>query len=215
MEQGSQIGQLELRPGMRVEVLTIDNKLTFLGKVDNYRRGMLQIRGAKDEILPPALYNREVKLQFFQGSSIFVFQGAICGGNDDFWRVHELQIMSVEERREYFRQYINVPAKVERENHSGQTQCTILDISAGGLLLKSKDSYEVGELLCITRARIVREEEDFSFTCRVRRVVEEGSKRVYGCQFEALPSREQNRLLRAILIAQRKDRQRGQKREDG
>ena len=48
--------------------------------------------------------------------------------------------------------------------------------------------------------------DPFNFNCRVRRVgdlEEDGVTRRYGCQFEPMQDREQDRLLRAIFTIQR------------
>ena len=56
-----------LHPDMTVEVLTMENRLTFVGKVETVRNGAVVLREAKGDSLPPVMYNREIKLRYFQG----------------------------------------------------------------------------------------------------------------------------------------------------
>ena len=42
------IDEFDIQAGMRVDVLTLSNRLTFIGKVDSYRGGALVIRDARD-----------------------------------------------------------------------------------------------------------------------------------------------------------------------
>jgi c-di-GMP-binding flagellar brake protein YcgR len=59
-------------------------------------------------------------------------------------------------------------------------------------------------------------EDPFAFRCLVRRVgdaEEDGSIR-YGCQFESIAPREQDRLLSAIFTLQREEIRRQKEREE-
>ena len=60
--------------------------------------------------------------------------------------------------------------------------------------------------LSITGIYLAEGLEPFSFSCQVRRAGERdmGVAR-YGCQFESLSPKEQDRLLRAIFIVQREE----------
>ena len=42
-----------LRPDMTVEVLTMENRLTFVGKVETVRNGAVVLREARGDSLPP------------------------------------------------------------------------------------------------------------------------------------------------------------------
>lgn len=222
MAQEKESGLQDVRSGMTVEVLTPDNKLTFLGKIGEVESAMLQIVGARGEELPPVLYNEKVKLRAFgSGGRTIVFFGQVCGSSDKAWWVDRLYCMNHEERREYFRQSISVSAQALHANSIFQPEysmggrkdiqpqpCQLVDISLGGLLMVSKETYQQGDWLLVTGASIVSELETFSFTCRVVRVIQDEQGRTrYGCQFVGLTPKEEDRLLQAILLAQRKDLQ--------
>lgn len=200
-----------IRPGMVVEVLTLNNQLTFVGKVERYSSsGTVTIRESSGLELPPVLYNKEIKLRFFQGEKTLVLHGKICGSTQWMWKLDQLENKFVTEKRAFFRQHVSTATPASCTHRMGKKKgtapCKILDVSAGGLLISSREEYENGEELSINNASIVEEVEPFSFQCKVRRVGEkEVGVRPYGCQFTSLPPKEQDRLLRAIFIAQRKE----------
>lgn len=219
MEEKSQAEELQspepvydgpdLYPGMTVEVLTLDNNLTFVGKVERFNGEVLTIRDSKGLELPPVLFNKKVKLRCFQGADTLVIHGKICGSNRRIWKLDRLQNMFSSGKRAFFRQRVSLPAQAICLRLSDDpTPGRILDVSAGGLLLRSRAAYRKDDLLLISDLRIVKEEDPFSFVCRVQRVSEAERKEfMYGCQFEDLSPKEQDRLLRTIFIVQRKDLQ--------
>lgn len=203
-----------LRPGMTVEVLTMEDHLAFVGKVDSVLGGAVILRDAKGNDLPRVTYNQELKLRYIKGQDAAVLQGKICGSTDQFWKLDRLKSKFFKEQRAFFRQRINtsVLAKCFRRTSRGvlskeSVPCQVLDVSAGGLLLTSTGSFEVGERLYIAGVRLVPSVDAFNFNCVVRRV---GAGHRYGCRFEALSGKEQDNLLRAIFIVQREEL-RGQK----
>ena len=74
------------------------------------------------------------------------------------------------------------------------------------MLISSAEVYIEGERILVDRVPLVRDAPTFSFNCRVRRAGEwkKGVNR-YGCQFEALAPRDQDRLLQAIFTIQREE----------
>lgn len=203
--------ELDIHPGMTVEVLTLDNRLTFVGKVDRFSGRAIVIRESRGGELPPVLYNKEIKLRFFLGQDSLVVHGKICGSSRTIWKLDRLESRSAKEQRAFFRQRMspNVKAVCTKMNGSelqrGEAlSCQILDVSAGGLLMSSHTRYEVNDHLQITDLRLAQGMEPFTFNCQVRRVREwEMGQIRYGCQFDTLPLKEQDRLLRAIFIVQR------------
>lgn len=212
-----------LRPGMTVEVLTVKNRLTFMGRVESYKNGAVIIREANGDTLPMVLYNKEIKLRFFFNRKNLVLNGKICGSTKYIWKVDRLESAFSKEQRAFFRQRISLktPALCARRSSAGveakrAAPCELLDISAGGLLLTSREEYQEGNRLSITGVYLVEKEEPFAFRCLVRRVGEEpeedGSTR-YGCQYESIAPREQDRLLSAIFTLQREEIRRQKERE--
>lgn len=212
-----------LRPGMTVEVLTVKNRLTFMGRVESYKNGAVIIREANGDTLPMVLYNKEIKLRFFFNQKNLVLNGKICGSTKYIWKVDRMESAFTKEQRAFFRQRISLktPALCARRSSAGveakrAAPCQILDISAGGMLLTSQEEYQEGNRLSITGVYLVDPEDPFAFRCLVRRVgdeEEDGSIR-YGCQFESIAPREQDRLLSAIFTLQREEIRRQKEREE-
>ena len=200
----------ELTPGMKVEVLTTENDLLFVGRLTLPETGgALELGRESGDPLPQALYNSKVKLRGFQkDSTAFAISGVVTKSSPDFWRVEELAVLQIQDSRTFFRQRTNIdgltapsgrpPAKDDR------VSCKILDISAGGARFISTASYSLGDRLVLETAPIDWE-DPFSIICEIRRVTEiEGEKFEYGCQFINLEGREQERLLRSIFVLQRR-----------
>lgn len=207
------LGALRLHRGMTVEVMTTENKLTFVGRVEQFQNGSIVIRDSAGDELPPVVYNKEIKLRFFQDQQNLVYHGKICGSTRTIWKVDRLENKFDKEQRAFFRQRISpnneaVCTKHSRPSNPGTSTapCLLLDISAGGIMIGSREEYLVDDILTIDRAVIVTEVPKFTFRCQIRRVLPKDMGRFrYGCQFETLSPKEQDRLLEAIFIAQRKE----------
>lgn len=214
-EEEDRLDEMDINPGMMVEVLTIKNALTFVGRVKMFNGEVLTIKDSMDGELPPVLYNQEVKLRFFQKGRSLVLRGQICGSTERIWRVDRLEGQFGAENRVFFRQLVDLQARVEQlpedealsdgQTPSGAVPCKIMDISVGGLMLSSRKPFEEGTRVRITEARIAKELAPFSFVCHIQRMHQVGGNFLCGCKFEDLSVKEEDRLLQAIFIAQRKD----------
>lgn len=202
-----------LRNGMTVEVLTMENRLAFVGKVERFQDGAVILRDAKGNDLPHVIYNREMKLRYAKGGDTALLQGKICGSTNQIWKLDRLESKFTKEQRAFFRQSISTRVQGKCYRRSSRDimakegyPCYVLDVSAGGLLFSSEEAYQVGDRVTLTGVRLAESMDPFSFTCRVRRAGPAGQGVTrYGCQFEALSAKEQDRLLRAIFIVQREE----------
>lgn len=217
MPQGAQWmdpAELGLRPGMTVEVLTSGNRLVFLGKVESIKDGAVILRDSRGNELPQVMYNREIRLSFKHEGDTTMLRGKICGCSDEIWKLDQMESMFTKDQRSAFRQSIStsVQAKCHRCSARGDpekegTDCQVIDVSSGGLMFSSAESYETGDRLLLKDVRLAESLDSLSFSCQVRRVGkpdEDGITR-YGCQFERMSDREQDRLLRAIFVVQREE----------
>lgn len=210
--QSDQKNPYNLAPGMKVEVMTPDNRLLFTGRINTIFDGAVSIREANDDNLPMVLVNKPLKMRFFREQDNVVLKGRVCGSTMKTWKVARLENAFTQEQRAFFRQSISVEidAQCGKRVAGGPAKltmpCRVLDISAGGMLISSKEEYKVGDRLFVTSIPLVASEPSFSFNCHVRRagIWKMGVIR-YGCQFESLPPKEQDRLLRAIFIIQREE----------
>ena len=206
-------GEFGLRPDMLVEVMTEDNRLAFLGRVDTIKDGAVILRDKRGNELPQVMYNREMRLSFKRDGETTMLRGKICGCSSEIWKLDQLESMFTKDQRSAFRQSIgtSIPAKCYRCSWSGKieetgTDCHVIDVSSGGLMFSSGETYETGERLVLKGVWLVESMDPFNFNCQVRRVgnlEEDGVTRRYGCQFAPMSDREQDRLLRAIFTIQR------------
>ena len=207
--------ELGLSPGMLVEVLTSDNYLAFLGRVDSIKDGAVVLRDKRGDELPQVMYNREMRLSFKREGETTMLRGKICGCSGELWKLDQLESMFTKDQRTAFRQSIStsVPAKCHRrrpprgEPEKAGIDCHVVDVSSGGLMFSSGETYVAGERLALKGVRLAESMDPFNFYCQVRRVGtpdEDGIAR-YGCQFEPMSERDQDRLLRAIFTIQREE----------
>ena len=211
--QSGEKNPFDLHPGMMAEVMTPENRLLFVGRINTVFDGAVSIREINDDNLTMVLVNKPLKLRFFREQDNLVLKGKVCGSTMKMWKVDRLENAFTLEQRAFFRQSISVELEAQcgkRTSAGGPAKltfpCRVLDISAGGMLISSKEEFYVGDRLYITGVPLVAGEPSFTFNCRVRRAGEwkKGVIR-YGCQFESLSPKEQDRLLRAIFIIQREE----------
>lgn len=204
----------DLNPGTMVEILTPDNRLELLTRVVSYTGDMITVQDAQGGELPPVVYNRDMKLRIMQNGVSCIILGKICGSTKTFWKIDRLQKTAVSEKREYFRQVVRTGAKVQCLKRSAlaprlirgadPTPCSVLDLSAGGILIRSGEHFQLGDRLLITDVK-VGAEKPFRFTCFVQRVQNELRGATFGCQFEPMEQREEDRLLKALFTVQRQE----------
>lgn len=224
MEQPENVKKPELKTGMTVEVLSMDNQIAFSGKVTECSQDGVTIQDARGRDLPVGVYGKEVKLRFERGDNNLMVHGKIRRSSPDEWRIEELEEQFTAPRRAFFRQRIEVDGEVICNRRSSEqpqlrrgsawTACKLTNVSAGGLQLSSGEPFQVGDALAVRKVRLVERGTEFSFSCHVRRAVTgEDGKTVCGCQIDPLPSKEQTQLEEAIFRLQREEIQR--KRERG
>lgn len=197
-----------LHSGMLAQVLSMDDRRLFTAEIEVRGRDMLQLRDESGDTVPQIAYNTKVKLRLFrQNEWTMALRGQICGSTEDFWRIDRLEELQMTEKREYFRQKAQIAGQVWSQRSTEPAVCQVLDISAGGALIRSQESFLVGQMVRLNAVRLMAGEEPFNFNCRIVRAVTSGSYTNYGCQFESLNAKEEDRLMRAILTLQRQSLQ--------
>lgn len=209
MKPGGASARLEFSAGTRVEVLTVENHLLFVARMRVVEGNIIELRRDTDDPLPQALYNSRMKIRGFQkNSQPFCLVGTVGRSSREFWQIENLEVLQTRENRGFFRQNTDLDARVMPSGHyRGLTrelvECKVLDISAGGARVLSRNVYMEGDRFQLQVE--LPEERPFSVTCQVLRVTpRKGYKYEYGCKFEGLSEQEQQRLLRAVFTIQRK-----------
>lgn len=223
MGETSKTVQVPLQKGMKVEVLTVENKLIFRGKVEAFGKGTVTVRDVRDRPLPIGVYGKELKLRFEYSEYNVISTGKLARSNAEKWKIEELEQQSLAAKREFFRQPVDAGAQVicvrcspvEPQLRRGErwTHCRIADVSVGGFRLISAEPFQAGDLLSVQGVRLVKDAPSFTFTCRVRRVRHDGNIRECGCQIEGISAKEQALLEEAVFQLQREEIQRRRERE--
>lgn len=210
----------ELYTGLRTEVLTPVNQLIFMGRMEVLKPSVLQVREENGRNVPWVEYNTKVKLRGFQhGGAPFSMYGLVCGSSEKFWRIDRLETLQKAEQRKFYRQIVAFPATVMCVNEifagvDAQTaqaaerlECTILDLSGGGVRLRCGKTarFKEGDWLFLSMADPLDEECRMTYTCCVRRVAEGRQGCEYGCEFDGLTEKEQERLLQAVMTIQQEE----------
>lgn len=205
----------EFRKGMRIEVLTKDNRLIFVGAVQKLKGETLFIEEESGGKLPYVEHNEELKLRGFSGKS-FTLAGQICGSSQSVWKVDRMVSLQGSEQRQFFRQSVCIDTELICANaifdrqRSGPLDrprpvpCQIVDISVGGLSVRCSERFAEGDWLLIAGVQLLPDKPPFSFTCQVKRAGGSEPTYQYGCALHNMSEQETEQLTRAILMLQRK-----------
>lgn len=197
----------ELYSGMRVEVTTPENHLLFVGRLKIYGAGVLEVRCEPEGQAPQAMYKQPVKIRGFQkNAQAFSLNGTVCRSCENFWHIENLEFLQSRDHRDFFRQHAELKGLVipnQRYREQEQLPCVVQDISASGVRLTVKKEFKVGSVFLMDLT-VVSEEAPFAFTCEVEWCNQRRRDFEYGCRFQNLSEKEQERLLQAIFALQRK-----------
>lgn len=153
------------------------------------------------------------------GSDVFALSGVIVEIGATFLRVGRLRIHNEANRRDSYRQTMRGEATVmflrgkNSHNHIRNMPCQILDISVGGVRIRSKSDYQVNDELQLMNFRIASQEL-YTFKCSVQWKKEGITGNTYGCQFYGLTSKMEDDLYREIRLAEAQEIRRRRQLED-
>ena len=218
--------KLYIEDGMRLEVLRSEDDVAFMGRVKDFEGRTLTLVNDEGGDVPYVVYGTELKLRgVWTGVGLVTYHGTVFGSTADSWMIGELSDWYDWERRSFYRQDVSVEARVLRTYRSNaasaydldvKVACRLLDVSASGVLLAcSKAVFRVGDRIHVTNAKIVEGEESFSFYCTILRKEKARFNNLYGCRFEGLSIREQDRLARAVFRLQQLERKEAMGEYDG
>lgn len=210
---------VNLSPGMRLEVMTMENRLIFMGKIDWVKEGTIQLVDSTGSDLPYIEYNSKVKLRGFWKSQPVFLEGMVGGTSTAFWRIDRLRTLQTQEQRGYFRQNVKLSATIMCVNEVFKegapadqkkrtpVPCEVVNISASGAMVLSEGEFQQGDWVYVMNMTLLPEEKPFAFTCIVRRALDKGRYMEYGCEFCDPEDEERERLIQSILQLQRRELQ--------
>ena len=202
--------------GMALRVMTLDNRLIYMGRIEGIQGSTIQISNDKGGLVPAVVYGTKIKLRGFYHYRPITLEGEITGSTDQFWWAGKLQSLQGAEQREFFRQYADMECQVmcanrvfgHGEGPAGEGipyPCKIVDISAGGTMLSTDADFQVGDRVLLVNVKMFQDSPPLTFTCVVRRVLEEDGKKRFGCEFYSLNGKEREQLIQAIFVFQQKE----------
>lgn len=202
--------------GMALRVLTTDNRLIFMGRIEGIQGNTIQISDDRGKKVPDIVYGTKIKLRGFYYSQAITLEGEISGSTPQFWWIEYLRSLQGAEQREFFRQNSNLDAQVmcansifgEKEasaNEGVPVSCRIVDLSAGGTMIAAKADFQVGDWLLLVGINMFQDSPPLTFTCIVKRVLENEKVKKFGCEFYSLTSKEREQLIQAIFVFQRNE----------
>jgi len=205
------------QPGMNMEVLSDEGKIIFVGRIKAIDENSVTLVSADGTALPASPGNKPVRLSGKTSSSrTAVYDATLRLGSRIFWKIGQPHGGPIQNKREFYRQPVSVEAYVILMRKKGETrdkpglpsECVIQDVSGGGIRIGCGELFEEGDHLLVMDATLVEGQDPFDFSCEIRRAETDGEEKHYGCQFEALNEQEQARLISALFLLQKKDRNR-------
>lgn len=216
---GTSLAELREAVGHLCEVRKPNNTLVFLGRVQGLDGKALSVWPAGGREAPPVIYNDEFKLVLHvPQKAVLVWMGKICGSSRSFWKLDNLVKCHQKEQRVNFRQPVSLranalcinamyPGSPRGEDTYYARLCKVVDVSLGGVQLRSQDHYRPGDHLLLMNLWLDQTQpQPFVFTVQIRWVEKISSvESRLGCFFEPMSIRDEDRLCAAILELQRMD----------
>ena len=210
--------ELDIYAGMRVEVVSIDERLLFVAK-------LLALRGDKAELHQYSeataldINKQEADEEFepmhvkirgysdYERKAVYL-EGAIAPQSKNVWDVTELKVTRIANDRAFFRLDTSIEASltVVGKIGAGIIPCTMLNISIGGACVSCKETYNKNDKFLLN-VRLLEDQDPSVMLCEVLRITErENGVFEYGCRFLALSENDKERITQNIFAVQRKKR---------
>ena len=186
-----------------------NNDLLIMGTLHRIKTSFIDISSTRNE-LPVISYNLFVKVEVYNARLGFrVLIGRVYISNQELIRIIDLNEATNDERREYFRISTRCDGIIFNLTHQQPDgtikeyqdfKVSLVDISLGGLMFRTKEVLGVGETFSIV---IPAMKENMLYECTIRRSVEKPENYIgYGCEFSEMTNLQEDILYRYILRCQ-------------
>lgn len=199
---------LDLYPGMRVEVTTDDSRLFLAAE-------LVDLRGNNARLLPfmegSLLTQAEgavpvtLRGQSSKTNKAVVARGMARNGPGNIWHVEHLELVRRRDGRASFRMDVDLEAVVTPIDRPDgpEEPCRLLNVSTGGARVGMGSRRNVGDKFLL-RVSLIPETELSALACQIVRIDQRLYDHfVYGCRFLDLGPEDENYVLRTIFNAQR------------
>lgn len=187
------------------EVKSMTNELVATGAVTEITPEYIQITDRANSMVS-LRFGTKVKISIFNSRLGFrVVEGKIYVSNHEFMRIVELTSLLEQEQRASFRVRTTIRGKVFQPGEpmvtGGGISILIEDLSLGGALLRSSESFSRGERLTL---QFTLEHLVLQLAGDIRRVKpQENGATEYGFAFDEIPEAQQDALCAYLFRRQR------------
>lgn len=187
------IKELEIYSGIRVVVETQKGQLLFIADLLDPNEGTATLcqcsdRGIiRDEENVGETGQIEVRLRGYNRHKrkAVLMEGRIKPKDKHIWQVEDLTIIRVENERAFYRLDTDIDGIIDAEEgeNSGERPCKLLNISEGGVSIRSEYRYHKGERFSL-KVKLLEDGAEMRLYGEVLRVMEKNEANFeYGCQF--------------------------------
>ena len=199
---------LDLYPGMRVEVTANDGRMFLAAE-------LIDLRGDRARLKPRmegSLLTRSdapvpVTIRGYSSkrNGAVVLEATLRSGSNGAWLAEHLELVKRVDNRASFRIDVDLEAVVTAMGRSQAPEepCRLRNISTGGACISMETRHNVGDKL-LMRVSLLPETERSALVCQIVRIIEHRHDYFeYGCRFLELGAADENRVLRRIFEAWR------------
>lgn len=207
-EQRARREDLDLYPGMRMEVSTGDGRLFLAAELMELRGDRAKLRPCMDgSLLTRSDAPIPVTMRGFSSkrNGVVVVEATVRSGSNNIWYAKHLELVKRVDNRASFRMDVDLVAVVVPMGRpqAPEEPCLLRNISTGGACISMETRHNVGDKL-LMRVYLLPETERSALACQIVRVIEHRYDYFeYGCRFLNLDAADENRVLRSILMAQK------------
>ena len=193
--------------GMQVEVLSSEDSLLFTARFSVSDSGKAKLWQASEGFVPPFEPPLPVKLRgYFEHDKKAVhFEGEASLAQENLWDLENLRLVSEENDRAFFRENTKLAGEARLVGWVGAESkpCDVINLSAGGVCIRSAEEYQKGDKLLLTAA-LHEGAEPVTLLCEVRRVTPKNNgQSEYGCRFVDLDGFREDQIVETIMELQR------------
>ena len=203
------------------EVLTEDNRVLFVGRLEQYDPKQNEVwidlrRGSE----PPqgVIHNMPVKVQIHvkkQSGSLVMLYGNVSLCAATYWTIIVRNVVACAESRRAFRQKVGVEAQILwGPGLHFRAKCQVEDISLVGVAIHSPLKLEIGSRIVLSIPALIEDGPNYELPCSVvvrRNTAEAGlpPKWRYGCDFGGLEEQVEETLCKDLFTLQARTMNRG------
>ncbi|MCC3145186.1 PilZ domain-containing protein [Halanaerobium sp. Z-7514] len=203
---------LEINQKIEVEVLTGNYKGTYLSKLaDIIEKGII-ITGLFKDGLPLAIKkNRRIRVYLKTERAVYKFESKVLRRSSK-----PLALLLIEkpksyqriQRRDHFRLEISGRIDIYQADQEKSFKAEILNISGGGVGIKSQKKFAEGEELLLDLKRMTSNDKLIEAVI-VRKNIINIKEYNYGLEFKDIDRQSRENIIQWIFAYQRKNRQKG------